>query len=160
MTAKLSYILLQSIGGLVLFGGLLVGTTLVTEAASVGTVDATNKIAKICQDSTCTDFGNVNFAPTINASTPGATALSITDADLSGNAWGDEIGWINFAPTGGGVTVNPNTGVFSGTAYSSVGSWINFSATGQSVRLVDNGAGSDFLGYAWVSGAKGGLAEV
>jgi hypothetical protein len=115
-----------------------------------------HKVAKVCKDEVCASFGNINFAPTINGSTPGAVLLLITDAGISGNAWGDEIGWINFTPTGGGVTVNPTTGVLSGTAYSSVGSWINFSATGQSVRLVDNGAGSDFLGYAWVSGAKGG----
>jgi len=129
---------------------------LTTFASSVGTIDAVHKVAKVCKDEACASFGNVNFAPTINASTPGAVAISITDAGLSGNAWGDGIGWINFTPAGGGVTINPTTGVLSGTAYSSVGSWINFSATGQSVRLADNGAGSNFLGYAWVSGAKGG----
>ena len=40
------------------------------------------------------------------------------------------MGWVNMAPTGSGVTVNPNTGALSGNAYSSVSGWINFSPTG------------------------------
>jgi len=74
---------------------------LTTFASSVGTIDAVHKVAKVCKDEACASFGNVNFTPTINASTPGAVAISITDAGLSGNAWGDGIGWINFTP---GVT--------------------------------------------------------
>ncbi len=49
--------------------------------------------------------------------------------NLSGYAWGENIGWINFAPTGGGVTINPNTGVFSGKAWSENTGWISFDAT-------------------------------
>jgi hypothetical protein len=157
MTDRLKTTRQKSIFGLlVLTVGFFSLSGLTALASSVGVIDTAHKVAKVCKDEVCASFGNINFAPTINGSTPGAVLLSITDAGISGNAWGDEIGWINFTPTGGGVTVNPTTGVLSGTAYSSVGSWINFSATGQSVRLVDNGAGSDFLGYAWVSGAKGG----
>jgi hypothetical protein len=157
MTDRLKTTRQKSIFGLFLLAvGFFSVSGLTALASSVGVIDTAHKVAKVCKDETCASFGNINFVPTINANTPGAVALSITDAGLSGNAWGDEIGWINFTPTGGGVTINPTTGVLSGTAYSSVGSWINFSATGQSVRLVDNGAGSDFLGYAWVSGAKGG----
>jgi hypothetical protein len=122
----------------------------------LGTIDNTNKQTKICQDVSCTTFGNVNFLPTINSNTPGAVPMSINDSGITGNAWGDQIGWINFTPTGAGVTVNPTTGVLSGKAYATVGGWINFSSTGQSVTLVDNGSGSDFQGYAWVSGAGGG----
>ncbi len=121
-----------------------------------GTIDSSNKLTKICKNAACSVFGNVNFKPTLNANTPGATAISITDSGITGFAWGDEIGWINFAPTGAGVTINPATGSLSGTAYSSVGGWINFSPTGAGVTLVDNGSGSSFSGYAYVSGINGG----
>jgi peptidoglycan hydrolase-like protein with peptidoglycan-binding domain len=66
------------------------------------------------------------------------------------------------SPTSAGVSVNPTSGVLSGKAYANVGSWINFSpmysGTGPQVgvSLVDNGSGSDFQGWAWVSGAHGG----
>jgi len=126
------------------------------EASISGGIDSNHKVTRVCQDNSCSTFGTINFAPTINANTPGAIAISITDSGIAGNAWGDEIGWINFTPIGGGVTVDPSTGVLSGLAYSSVGSWINFSPTGQGVTLVDNGSGSDFFGYAWVSGIRGG----
>lgn len=125
-------------------------------SVSVGTIDSANKYTKICQDSSCTDFGNINWKPTINANTPGATAVTITDSSITGHLWGDEIGWINMAPTGAGVTVNPSTGVLSGKAFSNTGSWINFNPTGFGVTLVDNGSGSNFSGWAWVSGPNGG----
>lgn len=126
------------------------------EASISGGIDSNHKVTRVCQDNSCSTFGTINFAPTINVNTPGAIAISITDSGIEGNAWGNEIGWINFTPIGGGVTVDPSTGVLSGLAYSSVGSWINFSSTGQGVTLVDNGSGSDFFGYAWVSGVRGG----
>ena len=125
-------------------------------SVSVGSIDPLNKVVKVCHDTTCTTFGRINFAPTINGSTPGATAIVITDTGITGTAWGDEIGWVNTSPLGAGITVNPNTGLLSGTAFSQVSGWINFSATGQSVQLVDNGSGSNFFGYAWASGANGG----
>jgi hypothetical protein len=126
------------------------------EASISGGIDSNHKVTRVCQDNSCSTFGTINFAPTINVNTPGAIAISITDSGIAGNAWGDEIGWVNFTPIGGGVAVDPSTGVLSGLAYSSVGSWINFSPTGQGVTLVDNGSGSDFFGYAWVSGIRGG----
>lgn len=125
-------------------------------SSSVGTIDPSFKFTKICQDSTCTDFGNVNFKPTINSMTPGALPVTITDTSITGHLWGDEIGWINLAPVGAGLSVNPTTGVVSGKAFANSGSWINFSPTGTGVSLVDNGSGSNFYGYAWVSGPNGG----
>ncbi len=125
-------------------------------SASVGTINTNSKFTKVCKDATCATFGIINFKPTINSNTPGALPVTITDAGITGHAWGSEIGWINFAPTGAGVSINPVTGVVSGKAYANVGGWINFAPTGSSVSLVDNGSGSDFSGWAWVSGAHGG----
>ena len=45
---------------------------------------------------------------------------------------GENVGWINFAPTGSGVTIDPDTGVFSGYAWGENIGWINFaSVTGE-----------------------------
>lgn len=52
--------------------------------------------------------------------------IHITDSLVSGYAWSDNFGWINFAPTKSGVT-NDGTGALSGYAWSSNIGWINFS---------------------------------
>ena len=46
-------------------------------------------------------------------------------ADLSGYGWGANVGWINFAPTGGGVTIDPQTGAFAGYAWGENVGWIS-----------------------------------
>ena len=35
------------------------------------------------------------------------------------------MGWINFAPTGGGVTIDPQTGAFAGYAWGENVGWIS-----------------------------------
>jgi hypothetical protein len=40
-----------------------------------GTIDATYKYAKVCDDSSCTASSTINFAPT------GSTAITIVDAN-------------------------------------------------------------------------------
>ena len=49
---------------------------------------------------------------------------------LSGYAWSENAGWINFAPTGAGVVIDPKTGVFGGRAWSENAGWITFSSAG------------------------------
>ena len=44
---------------------------------------------------------------------------------LSGYAWGANVGWINFAPTGGGATIDPQTGAFAGYAWGENVGWIS-----------------------------------
>jgi hypothetical protein len=124
---------------------------------SVGTVLPAFKLSKVCQDVTCTNFGIVNFGPTLNSMTPGATAVTITDTSITGHAWGNQIGWINLSPSGltsGQVLkVNPNTGVITGLGFANTGSWVNFSPASGGVTI--NSVG-EFVGWAWVSGAYGG----
>jgi hypothetical protein len=124
-------------------------------SSSVGTIDSGFKLTKVCQDVACTTYGNANWKPTLNSMTPGALPVTITDSSITGHIWGDQIGWINLAPTGAGIFVSPSSGVITGKAFATGGSWINFNPTGQSVTLVDNGSGSDFFGWAWVSGPYG-----
>jgi hypothetical protein len=132
-------------------------------AAAIGTIDAGNKYTKICHDTSCTTFGTINFKPTINGSTPGALPVTITNTSITGHLWGDEIGWVNLAPTGLSapdvLKVDPNTGIVTGKAFSNGGSWINFNPTtvggGTTVGVTINSSG-EFEGWAWVSGLYGG----
>ncbi|MES2930471.1 MAG: peptidoglycan-binding domain-containing protein [Patescibacteria group bacterium] len=124
-----------------------------------GTIDSSFAMSLICHDVSCTDYGMVNFKPSLTGETTGLSAIIITESGITGNAWGNEIGWINFSPAGGGVTVDSSTGELSGLAWSSVGSWINFSPTDVSggmevgVSIMPDGS---FSGWAWVSGMQGG----
>jgi hypothetical protein len=130
---------------------------LVSASETIGTILPSFKTTKVCQDVTCTNFGLVNFAPTLNAMTPGAAAVTITDTSITGHAWGNQIGWINLSPTGltsaQTLKVNPTTGVITGLGFANTGSWVNFSPISGGVTI--NALG-EFVGWAWVSGAYGG----
>jgi hypothetical protein len=47
------------------------------------------------------------------------------NGNLSGYAWGENVGWINFDPTGGGVTIDAD-GTFDGWAWGENIGWIHF----------------------------------
>lgn len=59
-------------------------------------------------------------------------------------AWSDEIGWINFNATNGGVTVSSSA--VTGYAWSEAYGWINLSPTTEGVA---NTASGTLSGYAW-----------
>ncbi len=116
----------------------------------VGYIDVTSHYAKVCHDVSCSSYGNINFLPTqTNATAP----VVITDTSITGYIWGDELGWINLAPTGAGVTVDPNTGILYGTAFSQSSGWVNFRPTNGGVVINANG---ELSGYAWNGGESGG----
>jgi hypothetical protein len=120
-------------------------------SVSNGTIESGNKNALVCHSVDCITPtpGIINFLPT------GTTPVTISDTDgIDGVAWGNEIGWINFDPTGvEGVTIDAVTGVISGKAWAQVSGWINFSVTGQTVKINTNG---EFEGWAWTGGPYGG----
>lgn len=68
--------------------------------------------------------------------------VHVTDNGLTGYVWNRQYGWINLAPTEGGV-INTATGVLSGYAWGSNIGWINF--TGVTIDL-----SGEFSGYATV----------
>ncbi len=108
--------------------------------AETGTIDATNNTAKVYSDGS-----SVNFLPT-----GGAAPIMITDEEVTGYAWGENIGWINFSPNGESV-VNSCGGALSGYAYGSTAGWVNFgpfenSATPEVVISTSTG---DWSGFAW-----------
>ncbi len=119
--------------------------------ASTGTIDDTDHTAKVCHDVTCTSPtpGSINWKPT------GTTVVVDSVTGLSGQIWGNELGWIDLKPTTGGVTFSDvTTGKLTGKAWSQVSGWINFAPTGHEVTI-DPGTG-EFSGYAWSGGPYGG----
>lgn len=123
--------------------------------AATGTIDSVSHTARVCHDVSCTTPvpGSINFAPTTGAS---VVVDSITG--ISGQIWGNELGWINLQPTGAGITfANPTTGLLTGKAWSQVSGWINFAPTGQ--QVVINPANGEFSGFAWTGGPYGGWVE-
>lgn len=141
--------------------GLVVYSTISFALASEtsGTILSGSQYTRVCHDSACSTYGTLNFLPTVTATT---TAIRITDTAITGYVWGNETGWINFAPTGAGVTVDAATGLVYGTAWSQAGGWINFrpSNSGTIVGGVPIGvsitADGALYGYAWFGGVYGG----
>lgn len=127
-------------------------TSNVFASQSSGTIDATSHYARVCQDVSCSVGGLINFLPTTGV---GITAITVDDTNgIDGHAWGTELGWINFSPSGGGVTFSDtSTGSTTGYAWSPVSGWINFGPTGYGVKINTSG---EFQGYAWTSGQNGG----
>lgn len=63
----------------------------------------------------------INWNPTNGGATVANTAVT-------GNIWGDTVGWINLNPTNGGVT-NSCSGILGGYAWGQNTGWINFAPT-------------------------------
>lgn len=104
--------------------------------ASTGTIDPI---------STTAEFENTNYG-SLNFKTTNGTPVVITDTAITGNAWGDIVGWINLNPTNGGVT-NSCTGDLGGYAWGENAGWINFSPTNGGVTI--SPSTGEFSGYAW-----------
>lgn len=102
--------------------------------ANTGTIDNTDHTAKFRN----TLYGNINFLPTQG------DAIQITNSAITGDAWGDKVGWINFNPAQGGVT-NNGSGVLGGYAWGQNTGWINFAPAQGGVSIVSY----EFVGDAW-----------
>ena len=69
-----------------------------------GTIDSTNKYARILSDGSLINFATTNGD------------VHVTDTALTGYIWSQNLGWINLTPSGGGV-LNNNEGTLSGYAW-------------------------------------------
>ena len=63
-------------------------------SAATGTIDATDHNARFLSDNSQINFGLSQGS------------VTVTDAALTGYAWSEKSGWINLAPTNGGVLNN------------------------------------------------------
>lgn len=104
-----------------------------------GTIDPANHTALLCSDDLCTITSQVNFLTTTGV------AVHITDSAVTGNAWSENVGWINFNPAQSGV-MNTSAGVLSGYAWGENSGWINFKPSTGGVTIDSNG---QFVGWAW-----------
>jgi hypothetical protein len=132
--------------------GLFVATPAgVLASEADGRFDPIFHTTQVCHDPSCTTPtpGLINFRVT------GLPEITIEDlSGIDGTAWGSEIGWINFDPSGPEeVVVDVPTGIVSGKAWAQGSGWVNFSVTGQTVSINDRG---EFSGYAWTGGPNGG----
>ncbi len=131
MTKRLLILLASIVGALI---------PAVVFAASI---DATDYQSRLCSNGDCSVYSTVYWRTT------NGTPVTVTDTGLSGYIWSENFGWINLAPSQGGIT--NSTGTLSGYAWGSETGWVNFGPTHGGVTI-DPSTG-EFSGSAWVSGA-------
>jgi hypothetical protein len=83
----------------------------------------------------------------VNFAPAGSSGVTVSNTGITGFAWSENFGWINFAPTSGGV-VNNSAGVLSGFAWSENAGWINFLPAGAGGVTINTTTGQ-FSGFAW-----------
>lgn len=116
---------------------------------AVGNIDATNYKAKIENDNSVINFGYFTTNSDKN--------VTVTDTELTGYIWGENIGWVslncsNNSSCGSSNFKVSNTtgGVLSGYAWGENSGWVNFgpfnNSSAQTVTIDSNG---NFDGYAW-----------
>jgi hypothetical protein len=110
--------------------------------AATGTIDATSRYSQFRDYDGNTDstFDRINWRTT------NGTPVTVSDTALTGNLWGETVGWINLNPTNGGVT-NTTGGILGGYAWGENTGWINFAPTNGGVTI-DTSTG-EFSGDAW-----------
>ena len=103
------------------------------------------------------NFGKVNLAPTNGG-------VTVSQTEMSGYAWGENVGWINFGPfvlnnvnDPSGVTINCSGGVgtASGYAWGQNTGWINFGpfTGGNTAQQVQIDSSGNLSGFAWAQNA-------
>jgi hypothetical protein len=101
------------------------------------------------------DFDNNTVPDRINWRTSNGTAVAVTDTELTGEIWGEGLGWIKLDPLGGGVT-NDGAGNLAGYAWGHNAGWISFNCSNGS-NCASNGnfavtidpVTGNFSGDAW-----------
>lgn len=90
---------------------------------AAGNIDPVQKYSQFLNTNLDSSGGNdfINWNPTNGGATVGNTSVT-------GNIWGDTVGWINLNPTNAGVT-NSCSGILGGYAWGQNTGWINFAPT-------------------------------
>ena len=79
----------------------------------------------------------------INFAPTGKDGATVTDTSVSGLVWSENIGWINLSPSGQDGVINDGNGNLSGYAWGENVGWLNFD------RVKLDPATGIFSGYAW-----------
>ena len=108
--------------------------------ATDGTIEASNRTSLFCTDDSCTTGSKILWV------TDNGAPVKVTDSALSGDIWGENVGWINLSPDKGGV-VNTLSGILSGYAWGENAGWINFKPDNGGVSI--NTSTGEFSGFAW-----------
>jgi hypothetical protein len=108
--------------------------------AATGGIDSGSNSSFLCSNQLCTTGSKILWT------TSNGEAVSVSGTEITGNIWGENIGWINLNPTNSGV-VNTTHGVLSGYAWGQNTGWINFKPTNGGVNI-DTSTG-EFSGWAW-----------
>lgn len=118
---------------------LITGFSAVYASTSNGTINSSNHSALLCKNDICTITTTINFLTTNGAD------IYITDSAITGNAWSEDMGWINLNPAQSGVT-NTINGILGGYAWGENAGWINFNPSNGGVTINNSG---QFAGWAW-----------
>jgi hypothetical protein len=113
---------------------MLLGVCIAVHVCLVATLARAQSISSSERYAWSDQVGYVNFE-----------RVEVTDTAITGYAWAANAGWINMAPTTGGV-FNDGQGTLSGYAWGSQIGWVNFSG----VRI--NTTDGSFSGAATGSG--------
>lgn len=108
--------------------------------AATGGIDSVNFSSYLCSDQLCTTGSKIVWRTT------NGIAVSVSSTELTGNLWGENVGWINLNPSNSGVN-NTAGGVLSGYAWGENTGWINFKPTNGGVTI--NTSNGQFYGWAW-----------
>lgn len=111
---------------LVLFSVIPLGT-------GAAPIDDTYKYARLHADNSLINFKATN------------SNVDVTSSAITGYAWGENVGWINLAPTNGGIA-RDGSGNLSGYAWGEGVGWVNFNPTNGGVSIDSEGF---FHGHAW-----------
>ncbi|MFH1608668.1 MAG: hypothetical protein ABH951_01460 [Patescibacteria group bacterium] len=122
--------------------------------ATTGTIDAVSFTSFLCSDVACTTGSRIVWRTT------NGTSVTITDTAVTGNLWGENVGWINLSPVSPApavadcahshVVMEPaNTGVLTGCAWGENTGWINFKPPSYGGGVTINPTSGYFSGWAW-----------
>lgn len=114
--------------------------------AAPGGIDAVEKYSQFLNIDLNNDSTNdfINWAPT------NGTPVVVSDTEITGEIWGESVGWITLNPTNSGVT-NTCDGELGGYAWGENTGWINFNptnATGANDPQIDPNTG-EITGTVW-----------
>ena len=111
--------------------------------ANTGGIVHTNTDCTDSPSTSCAIFNNDNSKLNFGCAN---CDVQVTNSALSGYVFGENTGWINLAPAGGGVT-NTVSGILGGYAWGQDAGWINFAPTNSGVKI--NTTTGEFEGSAW-----------